>query len=215
MSTVTIPAVRLVSAGTRGSERITPADIASMAAGYADKVVDNIPVKIGPVNARFQAGDAGAAGDGNPAYGWVENVRASSDGQTLVGDIVGVPAKLAPAMKFSLSNRVVEIEKGRRVGGITYRALLRGVAMVGMPAPALKALDDVLASFSHGQLITLTERTPQMDTTQADTTQADTDRAVATFAGVFESPTYRTIQPPAPPVVDPDDARAARSFNQW
>lgn len=217
MATVTISDVALIQAGTRAGPAlsdgtITPADIASMAAGYANKMVDRIPIKIGHVDSRFQdgAGSVLSVGDGHPAYGWVENVRASADGMTLLGDIAGVPAKLAPAMRLSVSRRVVEIEKGRKVGDTTFRALLRAVSMIGMAAPRLNDLNDVLASYSQGQLITLTERTPHMDTAQSDT-----DRAVATFAGRFDAPIYCHAEPPLPPVVDPDDARAARSFNQW
>lgn len=173
MTTVTIPSVELVKVGiwaaSQGDGTVTAEDIAAMAAAYRNPMADKIPLKIGHTDPRFQdaRGNVPADHDGNPAYGWVENVRASSDGQTLLGDFVGVPPKLAEAMPSALRNRSVEFMPGKRLGGKVYRAVLTAVALLGAAAPAVKGLADVLALYSQGSTVAMSQR-PAADVSLAD-----------------------------------------------
>ena len=173
MTTVTIPGVELVKVGkwdaSQGDGTVTPEDIASMAAAYSNPMADRIPIKIGHTDPRFQnaQGNVPADHDGQPAYGWVEKLRASSDGQTLVGDFVGVPPKLAEAMPSALRNRSVEFMQGQRLGGRVYRAVLTAVALLGAAPPAVKGLADVLALYSRSGAVSMSQA-PGGGTTLSD-----------------------------------------------
>ena len=151
MATVTVPDVELVSAGTwdasTGRSTITPDDLASAAQAYSDHLVDKPAVKIGHTDPRFADGNH----DGAPAFGWIENIRTSADGQKLLGDLVGVPAKLADIMTAAYRRRSVEMSFGvRTAAGKVYRAVVTGVALLGATAPAIKNLADVAALYSAG-----------------------------------------------------------------
>lgn len=141
MPTVTIRNVELVRTGTwnagTGVETITGEDLDAILLAAADPEVDRAPVRIGHYDRRF---------DGEPALGWVENLRRVGD--ALVGDLVDVPARLAEVIPKAFRRRSVEL--GRRVrtpGGKLYRAALSGLALLGVQPPAVKGLADVLALY--------------------------------------------------------------------
>lgn len=139
MPTVNIPGVALVRAGTwnasTGRVTISKADLRDMATAAQDPDVDAAPIKLGHVDPRF---------DGEPALGWVKNLRLSSDGSTLLGDLVDVPAALADIIPTAYARRSVEIAWGTEAPDGTKRgAVLTGLALLGVSAPAVKGLADV------------------------------------------------------------------------
>ncbi|WP_053207939.1 hypothetical protein [Jiangella muralis] len=144
MATATIRGVELVKAGkwnaSTGPVEVTTEDLASIVEAYGDAGVDRPVIKLGHIDPRF---------DGEPALGWVANVRAKDgDPDTVVGDIVGIPAKLAEIMPTAYRRRSVEIAHGlRTAAGKTYRAALTGLALLGVSRPAVKGLADVLALY--------------------------------------------------------------------
>lgn len=147
-----IPGVELVKAGTwnsaRGDVTITPADLAAMVTESRDPDVDAAPLKLGHVDPRF---------DGEPALGWVRNLRLSSDGGTLVGDLMEVPANLADIMGSAYPRRSVEVAWGLPKKDGKRGAVLTGLALLGVTPPAVKGLKDVYRAAASGEAtVTLT-----------------------------------------------------------
>lgn len=185
MTTATIKDVELVSVGTwaasTGVTTVTRADLDAMLAAHADGLVDHAPVKLGhvsPLNDNL--------GDGAPAYGWVvpTGVRKNAAGlDTLVGDLVGMPSKLAEVAPTAYRRRSVEIAWGVKTpGGKTYAAALIGVALLGAQAPAVKGLADVLALYTGDPDV---ERTTALELVEGleDNTVAVAMLAAARTAG--------------------------------
>lgn len=161
--TVTKTGVELVSVGTwdasTGKTRVTAQNLADMIAASLDPHADAAPLKVGHDDDRFQDADGNppSTRDGEPAYGWVQNLRLSEDGKTLVGDLVGVPKMLADVMETALRRRSVELVRNETVGGKRYSAVLTGLALLGVQAPAVKGLADLRALFAD-QLAVKPER---------------------------------------------------------
>ena len=149
--TATIRDVELVSVGTwaasTGVTKVTRADLDAMLAAHADGLVDRAPIKLGHVSPLNDD-----LGDGAPAYGWVTPKRIATNAaglETLYGDLVGMPAKLAEVAPAAYRRRSVEIAWGVKTpAGKTYPPVLIGVALLGAAAPAVKGLADVLALYS-------------------------------------------------------------------
>lgn len=142
---VTIADVELVRAGSwlaaAGDGNITSDDLDAILAASTDPEVDRPAVRIGHIDPRF---------DGEPALGWVENLRR--DGDTILGDLTGVPAKLAEVMRSAFRRRSVELSEVETPSGKRYRRALRGLSLLGVKRPAVKGLADVLALYSTGEL---------------------------------------------------------------
>lgn len=150
--TVTIRDVELVSVGDhtsgRGRTSITEDDLGAILDAEADGLVDNAPIKLG----HFSSLNADL-GDGAPAYGWIRPTGIRPGKQTgkptLVGDIVGMPSKLAEVMPTAYRRRSVEIAWNvKTAGGKVHKAALVGLALLGKTPPAVKGLDDVVALYS-------------------------------------------------------------------
>lgn len=146
IATTTFKDVQLVKAGTwggmTGRSTITPEDLADAVAAYSDPEIDRGVIKIG------HDGDLNLA-TGQPALGWVENLKLSADKQTLIGDLTNIPSKLAAIIPRAFRRRSVEMTLGAKTpSGKTYRAALTGLALLGAKAPAVKGLDDILALYA-------------------------------------------------------------------
>jgi len=146
IATTTFKDVQLVKAGTwggmTGRSTITPEDLADAVAAYADPEIDRGVLKIG------HDGDLNLA-TGQPALGWIENLKLSDDKQTLIGDLTDIPSKLAAIIPRAFRRRSVEMTLGAKTpSGKTYRAALTGLALLGAKAPAVKGLDDILSLYA-------------------------------------------------------------------
>jgi hypothetical protein len=143
MGGVTIPGVELCRVGNwasalSGRVSMTGSDLDAMVAASRDAEVDQVAVRIGHVDPRF---------DGEPALGWVANVRRAGD--VLLGDLVDVPERMAELARSAFRRRSAEIAWGVRTpGGRQYKAALSGLALLGVTAPAVKGLADVLTHYS-------------------------------------------------------------------
>lgn len=141
--TVVIRDVELVRAGSwsasTGPVTITTDDLEAIVTAAGDAEVDRAAVRIGHVDPRF---------DGEPALGWVENLRVTGD--RLLGDLVEVPAMLAELIPRAFRRRSVEIAwQVRTAAGKQYRAALTGLALLGVAPPAVKGLADVAALYGR------------------------------------------------------------------
>jgi hypothetical protein len=146
IATTTFKDVQLVKAGTwggmTGRSTITAEDLADAVAAYADPEIDRGVLKIG------HDGDLNL-GTGQPALGWIENLKLSADKQTLIGDLTDIPSKLAAIIPRAFRRRSVEMTLGATTpSGKKYRAALTGLALLGAKAPAVKGLDDILALYA-------------------------------------------------------------------
>lgn len=149
-ATVTIPGVQLLKVGRWYSKShpdgrdYTAAELAAAVAAAQDPTVDHPVLKIGH-RSKLAAAELG---DGAPALGWLSNVRLEDDGNTLVADIVDVPAKLAAIIPKAFRRRSAEVAFGlRAASGKAYAMALTALSLLGEQPPAVKGLDDVTALY--------------------------------------------------------------------
>lgn len=141
---MTVKGVELVKTGRwnglRGPVELTTQDLEDALAASRDPEVDHAVVKLGHVDPRF---------DGQPAAGWVQNLRLSEDKATLLGDLVDMPQQLAGMLSDAYRRRSAELRRGVTTpSGRTYGTVLSGLALLGVQAPAVKGLSDVLAQYA-------------------------------------------------------------------
>lgn len=96
-------------------------------------------------------GHTGEPGEGDPTIGHVDNLRLTEDGQTLVGDFVGIPSWLAEADAEGRS--VLASAYPDRSGewvhdyvcqlGHTHRFALRAMALLGVMPPGIGTLESL------------------------------------------------------------------------
>ena len=119
-----------------GDVEFTRADLAAAVAA-APHLPDPV-IKIGHDDPRFTGG---------PALVRVTNLRLTDEGNTLVGDLVDMPAWLADAAPTAFPQRSVEATANLETDGRFYRLALTGLALLGASWPAvtdLESLQDLL-----------------------------------------------------------------------
>jgi len=132
----TIPGVELIRCGvwdlSTGPWTVTPVDLVAAVAAHRAGAVRRPPVKIGHIDARF---------DGEPSYGYVDNLRIVDNGQTLVGDLVGLPPMLADLIPVAYADRSIEgVQDFVDASGQAYSFALTGVALLGAAQPGVSTL---------------------------------------------------------------------------
>lgn len=137
------PDVELVKVGTwqgvRGEVTITEEMLSELAESYDAEGVDHAPLKFGHFS---------DLGDGEPAPGWIENVRVSEDKTTLLGDIVDVPGSLVPLIETGYRRRSAEFKHNvKTASGKVHKHVLTGLALLGVKAPAVKGLKAMAATY--------------------------------------------------------------------
>lgn len=121
-----------------GTFRVTEQDLVSAIEAFRAGVVHRPALKLGHIE---------PIGEGDPAMGVVDNMRLSPDGQTLLADFIGVPAKLAAIMPNAYPHRSIEsIQDFRDQQGRVWPLVITAVALLGAVEPGiteLKSLADV------------------------------------------------------------------------
>jgi hypothetical protein len=155
-------AVELVRTGSwpASTGNWTPSreDLASAVKALECPAVRRPVLKVGHRDSRFTPADVG---DGEPAIGWVDNLRTDESGHTLIGDYVGMPAWIGQVMASAWPDRSIEGDYDYRCTlNHTHRFALKAVALLGVTPPAvgtLKSLQDVadlygvnVAASDHG-----------------------------------------------------------------
>ncbi len=166
----TIPGVELIRTGTwdlsTGPWEVTPADLLAAVAAHRAGAVRRPPVKLGHVDPRF---------DGEPSYGYVDNLRIVDNGQTLVGDLVGLPPMLADLIPVAYADRSVEGVQGFvDASGQAYSFALTGVALLGAEQPgvtSLRSLADVGALYGLGVAAATGQRVIRLHTPALSVTE--------------------------------------------
>jgi hypothetical protein len=141
MPLTTVPAVEIARVGTwhtsTGDWDCTPSQIEDAVRAQHDPSFAPPIVKLGHTDPRFN-------GDGEPALGTIRNLRASEDGQALIGDLTDVPEWLAEVMAGAYPRRSVEAELAVITpDGQAYAMVTTGLALLGVTAPAVGSLADV------------------------------------------------------------------------
>lgn len=94
-------------------------------------------IRIGHTDGRFGR-------DGDPALGWLENLRVSDDGHTLLGDYTGVPEWLDDVLATAYPDRSVEGAYNRTCQlGHRHPFVLDGVALLGVTRPGVGTLESL------------------------------------------------------------------------
>jgi hypothetical protein len=140
--------VELARSGTwhlsTGKRTFTAEDLKDAADFFAASGQGRIPLGFGHSDSRF---------DGDPAFGWVSNIRYDEDdqGPVLLGDLVDMDDWLAAAAPKRWPNRSIEGFAGLEWNGRTYRLALTRLALLGSTPPAmptLRSLADVRQAIS-------------------------------------------------------------------
>lgn len=101
---VTVPDVEILASGTwnlaiGGERTFTAEDLAAAVQASQCPAIGSPVLKLGHVDPRF---------DGEPAVGRVTDLRLTSSGAKISGDLAGVPAWLAAALPSAYPNRSIE-----------------------------------------------------------------------------------------------------------
>lgn len=144
LPTVTVRNVELCKTGVWNGRPYTAEEFAE-AARTAAELGDayHVPLKLGHADEQTLLGQE----DGDPALGWVENVRA--EGGTLYGDYVHVPQKLAQLIDSkAYRNRSCEFWIDTTYGGKKRPFMLKAVSLLGVDAPAVEGLADITSLYN-------------------------------------------------------------------
>jgi Mu-like prophage I protein len=123
------------------------------------------PVKLGHTDPRF-------TGDGEPALGWLANLRtADVNGPVLLGDITGMPDWLAAAVPTAWPDRSVEGWTDLEVDGETFSFVIDGLALLGVTPPGMstiRSLRDLPQALGVAASARIVARAPQTPAPQAE-----------------------------------------------
>lgn len=116
----------------------TPGDLAAAVEAQQCPAVRRPRLKLGHTDDRFNIG-----GDGEPALGWIENLRLSDGGNTLLGDQVALPW-LSQVQAAAYPDRSIEgAYKVRCSAGHEHPFVLTAVALLGVTPPAVTTLRSI------------------------------------------------------------------------
>lgn len=150
-----------------GPTTFTAEDLAEAVAAQDDPAVPQPRIWLGhPDDERIHGvrlpGQASAIGSGEPAIGKVTNMRLVEDGNTIEGDLEGVPVWVANIMASAFPSRSIE---GRfnvvTPTGNNWRLVITGLALLGISFPGISTLEDIAAMFTEkGPKVNVTTATP-------------------------------------------------------
>lgn len=133
------PDVELIRTGQfqtlTGSWNPTPADIKAAVEAMDCPAIRKPVIRIGHTDQRFAP-----KGDGEPALGWFENLRAADDGQTLIADQVTLPW-LHSVQAAAYPSRSIEGNYRHRCSeGHVHPFVIHTVALLGVTPPGVQTL---------------------------------------------------------------------------
>jgi hypothetical protein len=170
--------IELVRPGTwqlQSGEQTFTADMIRDAARHAQRPgARPAPLKLGHNDQRF-------VGDGEPALGWLGNLRIEEDddGPVLLGDVTGMPDWLAAAAPTAWPDRSVEGWTDLEVDGEKYSFVIDGLALLGVTPPgisAIRSLRDLPQALGIAASARIVARAPS---TRAEATQTPAPEAEA------------------------------------
>lgn len=114
----------------------TPDDFAAAIAATTCPAIRRPYLRVGHTDERF--------GDGEPAIGWIENLRLSDGGNTLVGDWVEIPDWLNTVAASAYPDRSIEGAYNRQCAlGHCHPFVLDGLALLGVTRPGVGTLKPI------------------------------------------------------------------------
>ncbi|SIC56283.1 Mu-like prophage I protein [Mycobacteroides abscessus subsp. abscessus] len=176
---VTVKDRELIKVGkygiSTGEFEATPELIAATIKAHEAGVLRKPTVRLGHNDPRFS---------GDPAVGWVDNLRAADDGQKLIGDLVGVPEWLSDIMPSAYPSLSIEgMYDYTAPDGSQHDFILTGLALLGATPPGIGSLKSVQELYEvaaareiGGTAITFTveaSAAPQKETASAVETGKD------------------------------------------
>lgn len=168
---VTRKNVEIIEVGTNwhastGDITITHEHLVAAVAAMDDPAVRAPIIKLGHVDGRFNArlNEDGSVGDGQPAFGKLENLHLSEDGMTLLADEVGIPRWLDEAMPSAYPRRSFEGWFNLTTAtGRTHGLVITGLALLGEAYPAITTLEDIQAIYEASSIDELKMITASID----------------------------------------------------
>ncbi len=148
---VTIPDVEVCAVGTwklsTGETTFTYEDLANCVAALDCPGVRNPVLKLG----HDEEDGPNVRWDGEPAVGWIGDLRLANDGAKLVGDYCGMPSWLADVLPSAYPDRSIEMFRPFlcQIGHL-HPAVCSAVALLGVMPPGvgvLQSLQDVKALY--------------------------------------------------------------------
>lgn len=135
----TIEGIEMVSVGMEWPGLTGPATITEQ------NIVDAVEAANSKLvtNPRFGLGHAEDLGDKEPAFGTYTNVRLSENGQTMLGDLAGVPVWVAKMLPTAYPSRSIEGRYNVTQGNKTYSLVVDAVKCLGIHMPACSVLADL------------------------------------------------------------------------
>ena len=125
-----------------GEWKCTPQQLEDAVRAQHDGAFRSPIVKVGHTDPRFTDGEI--LGDGEPAIGWLENLRLTDGGQTLISDWIGIPAPLDDVLAAAYPSRSIECMLGVETSaGARYEMVVTGLALLGVTPPAIESLGDI------------------------------------------------------------------------
>lgn len=91
---------------------------------------------------------------GDPAVGWLENIRINEDGSRLLADIKRVPRKVGELIRSgAYRGRSVELSSvtSQRTGR-RFELAVSGLAFLGASLPAVRTLGDIVALYADDRI---------------------------------------------------------------
>ncbi|KDP08535.1 hypothetical protein MAV101_04125 [Mycobacterium avium subsp. hominissuis 101] len=136
---VTVPGVELMRVGkwnlSTGEWECTEKEIAAAIEAHEKGILRKPVIRLGHNDPRFS---------GDPAVGWLDNLRASEDGQALIGDMVGVPEWLAEILPSAYPSRSIEgLYDYTAPDGSEHEFVLTGLALLGATRPGVESLQSL------------------------------------------------------------------------
>lgn len=114
---------------------VTPELIKAAVAAHERGVLRKPTIRLGHGDDRFS---------GDPAMGFVDNLRISGDGSTLYGDLMGVPKGFADIMPSAYPSLSIEgMYDYTAPDGTEHDFVLTGLALLGATAPGISELKSV------------------------------------------------------------------------
>lgn len=136
---VTVPGIELMRTGkwnlSTGDWECTDKEIAAAIDAHQKGLLRKPVIRLGHNDPRFS---------GDPAVGWLDNLRASADGQALIGDMVGVPEWLAEILPSAYPSRSIEgLYDYTAPDGSEHDFVLTGLALLGATRPGVESLQSL------------------------------------------------------------------------
>ncbi len=116
-------------------------NLAAAVAASADPVIPRPRVKLGHDDPRY---NNSYVYDGDPAFGFLENLRLSNEGSLVLADLTDVPLWLASVMPVAFPSRSIEGWFGYEgPNGRSYEFVITDLALLGVCFPGCMALSDL------------------------------------------------------------------------